>query len=364
MKLLKFNQTRALQVAFLLLFLVAVGQVTWWILDQVAFTDAVQQRIATLYEEDAELARLLLSRGMEPERVRQLLPQIMIDDSGVNVDPALLAQLADERRSRLNRYGWEGTFFLLVLIAGMGILARAIWQERVLRERQRNFVAAVSHEFKSPLASLQLAVETLSMRDLGREDRERLVQRMLRDISRLQAMVSNILDTSRLEQGRIALAAESVDLRHETASTIEEVWRDSAAPDVEIRHDVPDGIEIDADPIAVRTVLRNLLDNAIKATTAAGGGTVTVSAIVQNGYANMMVTDTGIGFAPEESERIFEKFYRPGNEMRRETRGTGLGLYVVRNLVELGGGCVWAQSDGPGKGAAVMVSWPTKRETP
>lgn len=359
---MKTPRTNVLQITFLVLFLVAVGQVTWWILDQVTFTEQVQRDTIARYEEDVDAANALLAQGMPAARVRELLPKVVVEGGAARLDSALVADAMNQRRRRLNRYGWEGTFFLVVLIAGMAILARAIVQERTLRQRQRNFVAAVSHEFKSPLASLQLAAETLSIRDLQREDRQRLIERMLRDLSRLQTMVTNILDTSRLEQGRIALTREPVQLAREAAATVEEVQRDLPAPDVEISCDIPETVEIDADPIAVRTVLRNLLDNAVKATAAAGGGRVSVSAIEQNGYANVMVSDTGIGFPSDDANKIFEKFYRPGNEMRRETRGTGLGLYIVKNLVELGGGCVWAQSDGPGQGASVMVSWPTKRE--
>jgi signal transduction histidine kinase len=120
-------------------------------------------------------------------------------------------------------------------------------------------------------------------------------------------------------------------------------------------------LEVQADPIALRTVLSNLVDNAIKATIANGGGTVTLRAEESGQFVKLVVRDSGVGFAANETNRLFEKFYRPGDELRRKTRGSGLGLYIVRRFVELEHGRVSAHSDGPGQGAVFTVLWPAPR---
>ncbi len=355
----RLDHTRALQVAFLFLFLIAVGQVTWWILDQASYASEVRTRLTQLIAADAQAANRFLEQGGDPAAITVLFPHLFRDPASGDlvIHPVVLQSIEDERRRRLNQYGWEGAFFLVVLIGGMAVLAKALHQDAVLRRRQRNFLAAVSHEFKSPLASLQLAAETLSLRDPTPGDRGRLSERMLHDLKRLQVMVSNILETSRIEEGRIALAPERVALAEEADATVEECQVAAADHDVAVEHDIPEGVAINADPVAVRTVLRNLVDNAIKAAGAAGGGKVIIATAVRDGFVDVTVSDNGIGFPPGEAGKLFEKFYRPGNEMRRETRGTGLGLHIVRNLVELGGGKVSAYSDGPGQGARVTVSW-------
>ena len=118
-----------------------------------------------------------------------------------------------------------------------------------------------------------------------------------------------------------------------------------------------------ADPLAARTVVRNLVDNAVKATAAAGGGTVIVQAGKTDGGVRLEVRDNGLGFQPQEAGRLFEKFYRPGDELRRKSPGSGLGLFIVKGFMQLERGRVDARSDGPGKGAVFSVSWPAAGET-
>ena len=107
-----------------------------------------------------------------------------------------------------------------------------------------------------------------------------------------------------------------------------------------------------------RTGLRNLLDNALKSCVAAKSGSIRVEATRAAGAIVLAVSDDGLGFPPEDALMIFEKFHRLGDELRRATPGTGLGLYIVKRLVELSGGAVHAESAGPGRGATVSMSWP------
>ena len=269
----------------------------------------------------------------------------------------------DEQRSRLNRFGWEGTFFLLVLLAGMAVLWRALRRSAELRRRQENFLAAVTHELKSPIASIRLAAETLELRDPPAEKRVELVGRMLGALDRLESTVVKVLDTASVEEGARRAAPERIDLAEEVRGLIAVLERRAEEGRVRLAYEADDATGVHADRAAVRSVLQNLVDNAIQSSAAAGGGRVDLRLERDGASVRVTVTDDGVGFPPEEAERLFEKFYRTGDELRRRSKGSGLGLYLVKRLVEAGGGSVRAESAGPGQGATFTVSWPAARSS-
>ncbi len=210
--ILKRDPSMALQLGFLALLLISTVQVGWWMYDHVSKARDVERRFAAEYQHEADaltafvLGRVAGARSpstCRPSRSRR---------HGASVRPEALAALAEERSGRINRFLWEGAFFLAVLLGGMAVLTRTIRHDAELRRRQQNFLAAVSHEFKSPLASIQLASETLVMRS-RESDTQRLGRRILEDCERLLRMVDNLLDATRLEEGRQPLAPTELTLR-------------------------------------------------------------------------------------------------------------------------------------------------------
>ena len=310
------DPTKAMQIGFLALLSISAATVGWWMYDHVQYARSVEQRFAS-------------------------------------VDPTV----AEDSEARVNRVLWEGGFFLLVLIGGMGVLTRTLRHDMELRRRQQNFLAAVSHEFKSPLASIQLAAETLVLRSRD-DDGKRLGRRILDDGERLLRMIDNLLDTTRLEEGRQRLTPQLTNLAAATAAAVAAIADRAHASGVTLTRGVPEDLALNVDPIVVETGLRNLLDNALKSCIAAKSGSIRVEATRAAGGIVLAVSDDGLGFPPEDALMIFEKFHRLGDELRRATPGTGLGLYIVKRLVELSGGTVHAESPGPGRGATVSMSWP------
>jgi signal transduction histidine kinase len=226
-----------------------------------------------------------------------------------------------------------------------------------LRRRQQNFLAAVSHEFKSPLASIQLAAETLVLRSRD-EDGKRLGARILEDGERLLRMVDNLLETTRLEEGRQRLTPQVTSLHAAAAMAVAAIAARAQAAGITVTQAVPEDLAVYVDPIVVETGLRNLLDNALKSCVAAKSGSIRVAGTRDAGGIVLAVSDDGLGFPPEDAGMIFEKFHRLGDELRRATPGTGLGLYIVKRLVELSGGSAHAESQGMGHGATVSLRWP------
>ena len=320
---LRRDPSKALQIGVLALLVISVALVGYWMADHVLHTRDVERRFTALYGDDV----------------------------------AAIAAIAEESATRINRFLWEGGFFLVVLLGGMGVLTRTIRHDAELRRRQQNFLAAVSHEFKSPLASIRLAAETLVLRS-NEPDSKRLGQRILEDGDRLLRMVDNLLETTRLEEGRQRLAPAVTPIRSVAENAVAEVAERARLSSIEIALDVPADLTLSVDPAALETILRNLLDNAIKACVAGDGRRVRVHGARTADAIELAVTDDGLGFAPEDAAMIFEKFYRLGDEERRSMPGTGLGLYIVKRLVELSGARIEAHSDGSGTGATVTIRWP------
>jgi signal transduction histidine kinase len=354
----RFDSTLGFQIGFGLVLVVACVQTTYWIVDQATHSREVTERELAAYQGEAKLATRLLEAGVSAAEVEELCPHVDLNDGHPRVRPDVLAKLQDQRHRRVNRYGWEGSFFLAVLTAGLVVLSRTLRQRHRLLRMQENFVAAVSHELKSPLASIRLTTETLSLRDPPAERRRELVGRILEEVDRLETTTTNLLETRRLEEGGGQREPQRLLVSEAVGAVIATVAPSLEARGIEVQSDLPPDLAMHVDPTEVQVVLANMLDNAGKALSETEAPRVVVRAEQVGRQVRITVRDNGRGFPPHEGRRVFDKFYRVGDELRRTTRGVGLGLYLVRSLVEGGGGSVSATSEGPGQGAEFAVQWP------
>jgi signal transduction histidine kinase len=272
--------------------------------------------------------------------------------------------LTSEEHRRINQYAWEGGFFLLALALCNGVIFRALRAEARVRHEQDNFLALVSHQFKTPLASLQLSLETMAIRTLSPEQSRTLIERMLADLTRMTAMVTQILESNRLERGRIDLKIEPIELGGAVGRVVAHLDERANKEKITISSDIARGMYVMADPLALDVVVRNLLENAIAAVTPVGGGTISLAARRVDGEIELSVRDTGVGFRPADGSRLFEKFTRLHPGGGSSYFGTGLGLYIVRRLMQLAGGRVSAHSEGVGQGAKFVLAWPVAPAEP
>jgi two-component system phosphate regulon sensor histidine kinase PhoR len=225
-------------------------------------------------------------------------------------------------------------------------------ERRRLETVRRDFVANASHELKTPLTVIGGFAETLRDAQLAATDRQRFVDLIVSNTSRMQRVVDDLLDLSRYESGAWVPKPMDVDL----AGAVAEVFQLSrAAADAKglglVTDIADDARTVRFDPTALRQVLANLVENAIRYT---ASGTVTVSAQREAGATVIAVRDTGVGIGRDHLSRIFERFYRADPSRSRSEGGTGLGLAIVRHLVEAHGGRVSAES-APGSGTTVFV---------
>lgn len=352
---------RATQVGFLVLLVVCSAQLAYWLADEYRYTDTVRDHRRAAYEEQALSSAELLRAGVPWTKIAPLQPAIELDAAGVpRVSAAMLAQLDADRFHRLNRYTWEGAFFLLVLVAAMGVVYAALRQDHALRRQQDDFLAAASHELKSPLASMRLSAETIAMRDPAPARRSELVRRLLSDIGRLDQTIANLLDTSRLSRVGIRTSPEPLALAPLVTAVADELRPLADDCGVSVQVDIADDVVVNADREGVRTIARNLIHNGIKASRESAG-TVAVRAAQDGASVAVHVVDTGIGFEPSESRGLFQKFHRIEANGHERLPGTGLGLYLVRRFAEIDGAAVSASSEGRGRGARFIVRWPAPR---
>ena len=356
--------TRVFQLTALALVVVAVVQVGWWLFDQRSYAIEKVRAVRELYSQQILAAQALLDSGRTPDQVRSMLPDITVEAGRAGLSRQTDQMLLDEERKRINQYAWEGGFFLLALGACIGVIARALRAEALVRQEQDSFLALVSHQFKTPLASLQLSLETMAMRSLSPEQLRMLIDRMLGDLGRMEAMVTQILESNRLERGRVDLRREPIELGiavHRVVTQLEERARKER---ITISTDIARAMYVLTDPLALDVVVRNLVENAIAAVAPLGGGSISLSARRLDGEVELSVRDSGVGFQPADEARLFEKFTRlhPGGGSRYF--GTGLGLFIVRRLMQLAGGRVSAHSEGVGQGAQFTLAWPVAPAEP
>jgi signal transduction histidine kinase len=222
-------------------------------------------------------------------------------------------------------------------------------------EARRNLVAAVSHDLRTPITSLQLLTEAIGDDIVDGDQRRAYVDRMRTHIGALSALIDDLFELSRLEAGDITWSLHQVELHELVEETIEAMRVQADAKGVHVTATVPDELTVArANPEKLQRVLFNLIQNAIRHTPA--DGSVVVRAEPSSGHIEIEVADTGTGIAPDDRASVFTAFYRGGSGAARTGEGAGLGLAVSRAIVEAHGGRIWLpESD---QGTRVRFSLP------
>ncbi len=228
-----------------------------------------------------------------------------------------------------------GSFLLAVILAGVIVYLVLSVRAINLNRRQSNFVDSVTHELKSPIASLKLYLQTLSRRQVDEAQRKDFHRYMLADVERLDRLINHLLDAASVERKRTSERLVSCRLDELVLQSVASVCERYQLPQEMVRVDT-EPIVVEANPMDLTIVFRNLIDNAIKY----GGSPpeVIVEARFDEGLAVVCVTDNGPGIPRQLRRKIFGRFVRLGNELERSKQGTGLGLYLVRTAVRGMGG--------------------------
>ncbi|TML45281.1 MAG: response regulator [Actinobacteria bacterium] len=236
---------------------------------------------------------------------------------------------------------------------------RSLTEERALDELKGEFIATVSHELRTPLAAIYGSAQTLLREDveLVESDKKRLLDVIAHESERLSRIADDILFANKLDSGQLTMGENGIDLRALARDVVAEMRACFASrDDISFKLTVPDALDsIAGDPDRLRQVLINLVDNAVKYSP--DGGRVEVAVEARDGGVRIAVRDEGIGIAPLEQRRIFGKFYRVDPGLARGVGGTGLGLYICRELVRRMEGRLSVSSE-EGKGSTFVVDLP------
>ncbi len=266
------------------------------------------------------------------------------------VDQAQIASIEAFATRKTKQYIGEGLTFLLLFLLGAIYVYRSLLKQLKYSTLQQNFMMAVTHELKTPIAVTQLNLETIVKRDLQPEQQQHLIQNTLKETKRLDALCNNILLASQFEMGQYQNNKQMVDLSDITVQCIqsfeERYSNRNCIPSIDT------SIQLQGEPLLLQLMINNLLDNSNKY--AAPETPIFIDLHLVGTSIELTIKDQGIGIALEERSKVFEKFYRVGAEQTRTTKGTGLGLYLCKKIVTFHDGAIFVKPNQP-KGSIFVV---------
>ncbi len=239
-----------------------------------------------------------------------------------------MQSIAREEKRNTRKYIAEGVTFLILIVIGAIMVYRSIRKQFKLQQQQQNFMMAVTHELKTPIAVARLNLETLQKYTLDPEKQKKLIRNTLDETTRLNLLTNNILVSSQLESDRYHSAMEELDL----STLLKDCIRDfrKRFPERVFEEQIEEEADLKGDPLLLQMLINNLVENAIKYSPKEGK----IKAVLRKASASirLQIMDEGPGIPDEEKTRVFTKFYRIGNESTRKAQGTGLGLYLCRKI--------------------------------
>jgi signal transduction histidine kinase len=354
------------RIAFVVIVAFLVIQLGWWLVFQKNYIETAMMQTTVTWAREAQAVQALLEATPPEQRpaLRQSLqleyPHLDLNASLVQVNLENAEAYRQKQMGYLRMFAFEGPFFVLVILGGLWVIVISLRSERELKRRQENFLMAATHEFRTPITTLRLLIETSIYRDFHREKQLEYLSRMELELQRLQDSSERVLATARLEQG---IAPKDVGV--EDLNVVVSMQLQTLRPALEARgaritfEPVTSSLPVSIDASAFGIVLSNLLDNAVKYSPN-DLKPIKVKLGVHQNLAFVSIEDQGVGIDPSEVPHVFDQFYRVGSELTRVAQGLGLGLYLVKAITELMGGRVNVEALEPG--TRFTVSFPIQAQ--
>lgn len=261
-------------------------------------------------------------------------------------DPSYIKKRSDilyDQQRKTTQYLSEGTVFLALIILGAVIMYRAVRRQFDIQRQQENLMMAITHELKTPIAVAMLNLETMQKHSLDEKKKQRMIEMTLQEMNRLNALASNILVSAQLETGKRA-DNEELNFSDLVMSSVNDFKRRFPERTWEVA--IAGEAEISGDALLLQILVNNLLENAVKYSPHQSSITCTVTE--DSEHVTFCVADNGAGIPPEERKKVFQKFYRIGNEQTRSAKGTGLGLYLCKKIADNHGATIRIGQHSPG----------------
>lgn len=247
----------------------------------------------------------------------------------------------------------EGAVFMLILIIGFFLTYRSLRKEVQVSAQQKNFLLAITHELKTPIASIKLYIQTLIKRELEENKQQDILKRCVKDADRLNGLVENILLATKIDDDSFPLTKENLNLSEMMESISLELLENSSR-DVTLEFFIQPNVIFKGDKDAFTSIITNLVSNALKYSP--DKSTICCTLVQKEAETALSISDEGAGVAREETDKIFEKFFRSGNEETRKQKGTGLGLYIVKKMVNQHEGLIQVKKNKP-QGSIFVISF-------
>lgn len=278
---------------------------------------------------------------------------VAISTSDVNIMQRDLAELQEKKVQKTIMIVGEGTIFLLLLLYGISLIRKANKREQELMDQKNNFLLSITHELKTPLATNKLQLQTLKKHQLPIEKQKELIDVAINENERLNTLIDNVLLATRMQQNDYLLSMEKVDASEFVSSIVNTNYKREIDSKI-LTLDMDEHVSLNIDKIAFPSIITNLIDNAIKYSLEEISVTLKLKQHEQS--VLIEVADKGVGISDHEKLNVFNQFYRSGNEEIRRTKGTGLGLFIVKYLVEKHQGIIKVKDNKP-KGTIFSVEF-------
>jgi signal transduction histidine kinase len=291
-----------------------------------------------------EWTRLMLDQSREIHNLKlQLSP---------NANPAAQDVLQKELIGKYYMVAGEGIVFLAILALGVIMIRRAFRKESKLVAKQRNFLHSVTHEFKSPVASMRLQLETLQKRSLSPEQQQQALANAIDDTDRLDKLIEKILMAARIDSGELPVHVEYINVSEKLKEVLEQISR--SYPQRNIISNIAEDIFLNMDPWALNSIVTNLMENALLYS----NKTVEINLSSDTNSVQLSVKDNGVGIPNDEKKKILQKFYRA--DATQGYKGTGLGLYLVDYFVKAHKGSIEIKDNKP-QGSIFEITFPINK---
>ena len=241
-----------------------------------------------------------------------------------------LEKITNIEKRKTAQYIGEGAVFFLLIITGAIYIYRVVKSQFKISRQQQNFMIAITHELKTPIAVTKLNLETLQKRKLEEAQHQKLLQNTLQEANRLNALCNNMLLYSQIEEGGYKVIKEQVDLSALVHECINEYQ--TRFPQRQYTAAIDPGLHIQGDLLLIQMAINNLIDNATKYTPK--NLPIILALFMADPNIIFQIKDEGKGIADVEKKKVFDKFYRIGNTATKEAKGTGLGLYLTKKIVQ------------------------------
>ncbi len=313
MSFFKFRKLTVVTVVYWFLLFYMVAALSWWFI--------------ALERQNKEISEIRLG-------------ELRKDEPGYF---AKAVQIEEAKDRKTSQYVGEGMTFLALVVVGAIFVFRATRRLIRFSEQQQNFMMAVTHELKTPIAVTRLNLETLQRRKLDEEKQQLLISNTLQETSRLNILCDNILMAAQLEAGAHAETGPELNFTDLVEGCIDDFK--NRFPGREIKEEIDEGVYLKGETLLLQMLVNNLVENAMKY--APTTSTITVRVVETDSEVQLSVADEGPGIPTEEKKKIFDKFYRAGNENTRIAKGTGLGLYLCSKIAERHNGSIYVTDNHP-----------------